>query len=95
MPAFYKWQNGDLLLSLYVQPKAKNNEIVGEYGDNLKIRITALPVNNKANKHLLKFLAKTFAVPSTQVKLIKGINLRTKHVKIFSPYKLPELIKRP
>lgn len=95
MSDFYKWDGNDLLLHLYVQPNAKKNELVGEYGNNLKIRITALPIDNKANKHLLKFLAKTFAVPSYRVELIKGKNQRTKQVKILNPAKLPELIQKP
>jgi len=95
MSNFYKWDGNDLLLHLYVQPNAKKDELVGEYGDNLKIRITALPVDNKANKHLLKFLAKTFAVPNSHVKLMKGENQRAKRVKILNPAKLPELIQKP
>jgi len=94
MPAFYKWENGNLQLSLYVQPNAKKDEIIGEYGDNLKVRVTALPIENKANKHLLKFLAKTFGVPNSHVKLIKGENQRTKRISIAKPAKLPELIKK-
>lgn len=93
MPDFYKWDGDDLLLHLYVQPNAKKDELIGEYGDNLKIRITALPVENKANKHLLKFLAKTFAVPNSHVKLIKGENQRVKRIRILKPQNLPELIK--
>ena len=93
MPNFYKWEGENLLLHLYVQPNAKKDELVGEYGNNLKIRITALPVENKANKHLLKFLAKTFAVPNSHVKLIKGENQRAKRVRILKPQNLPELIK--
>ena len=93
MSAFYKWEDEDLLLSLYVQPNAKKDEFIGEYGDNLKIRITALPIDNKANKYLVKFLAKTFAVPNSHIKLLKGENQRTKRVKILSPTKLTDLIK--
>ena len=93
MSAFYKWEDEDLLLSLYVQPNAKKDEFIGEYGDNPKIRITALPIDNKANKHLVKSLAKIFAVPTSHVKLLKGENQRTKRVKILSPTKLPDLIK--
>ena len=44
--------NEDLLLNLYVQANAKKDEIIGEYGENLKIRITALPVDNKATQTL-------------------------------------------
>lgn len=89
---FYKWDGQDLLLSLYVQPNAKKNELIGEYGDNLKIRITAPPVDNKANKYLLKFLAKTFSVPASRVKLLSGENQRSKRVKILQPITLPAQI---
>ena len=89
MTDYYRWEGNDLLLNLYVQPGAKTNELIGEYGDNLKIRITAQPVDNKANKHLLNFLAKTFAVPASQVRLISGENQRSKRVRILNPTKLP------
>ena len=92
MPNFYKWDGDDLLLSVYLQPNAKKDEFVGEYGDSLKIRITALPVENKANKHLIKFLAKSFAVSVSQVKLVSGEKARRKRVKILAPHKLPSLI---
>ena len=93
MPKFYKWESGDLLLHLYVQPNAKQDELVGEYGDNLKIRITAPPVDNKANKYLIKFLAKTFAVPPSRIELNKGESQRTKKIKISNPVQLPDIIK--
>ncbi|GMR16936.1 MAG: DUF167 family protein YggU [Gammaproteobacteria bacterium] len=95
MSDFYKWEGDDLLLNLYIQANAKKDELIGEYGDNLKIRITAQPVENKANKHLLKFLAKIFAVAPSHIKLLKGKNQRTKRVKILNPQKLPKTIKRP
>lgn len=95
MPKFYKWEGDDLLLFLYVQPNAKKDELIGKYGNNLKIRIAAPPVENKANKYLLKFLAKTFAVAPSRVKLLKGENQRIKRVKILSPIKLPDGIESP
>ena len=95
MPKFYKWDGDDLILYLYVQPNAKKDELIGEYGDNLKVRITAPPVENKANKYLLKFLAKTFAVPPSRVKLLKGENQRAKRVKIINPANLPDLFQKP
>lgn len=94
MSDFYQWQGDDLLIKLYVQPNAKKDEIIGEYGGNLKIRITALPIENKANKHLIKFLAKTFAVAPSKIKLVKGENQRIKRIKILNPSALPDLIKK-
>ena len=95
MKPFHKWEGDNLLLNLYVQPNAKKNELVGEYGNKLKVRITALPIDNKANKHLRKYLAKIFAVPLSHIELIKGENQRAKRVKIVSPVKLPERIENP
>lgn len=93
MPNFYKWDDDELLLNLYVQPNAKKDELIGKYGNYLKIRVTALPVENKANKHLIKFLTKIFSVSSAKVELLKGENQRTKHVKILAPTTLPDMIK--
>ena len=95
MTSFYKWGGDDLEINLYVQPNTKQDEIVGEYDQKLKIRITAPAVDNKANKHLLKFLAKIFTVPPSRIKLIKGENQRNKRVKILSPLNLPEYIEMP
>lgn len=92
MSSFYKWENKNLLLSLYIQTNAKKNEFVGEYNHYLKLRITALPVDNKANKHLHKFLAKTFGVPVRQIELISGTNQKIKRFKIYNPNQLPPFI---
>jgi uncharacterized protein len=80
--AYYKWQGNNLLLELYVQPRANKNKIVGLHGDYLKIAISTPPVEGKANKQLIKFLAKHFSVPQNQVKIIKGENSRYKSVLI-------------
>ena len=89
MSKFYQWLGNDLLLNLSVQPNAKHDELVAEYGDNLKVRITALPVKNKANKYLLHYLSKIFDVPSSH---IKGENKRYKRVRMSSPQNIPEFI---
>ncbi|MGL4457847.1 MAG: DUF167 family protein, partial [Plesiomonas shigelloides] len=41
-----------LLLRLYIQPKASRDQIVGLHGDELKVAITAPPVDGQANAHL-------------------------------------------
>lgn len=51
-----------LVLRLYIQPKASRDSIVGLHGDELKVAITAPPVDGQANAHLVKFLAKQFRV---------------------------------
>ncbi len=94
MPEFYTWQNDDLLLAVRIQPRASRNEIVGELDGALKIRITAPPVDGKANKHLIDFLAGIFRVPKAQVELLSGKTGRDKRFLIHAPRKLPSIISR-
>lgn len=95
MKSFQYWQDKTLLLDLYVQPNTKKDEVVGKYDDKLKLRISAPAVDNKAYKHLIKFIAKLFDTPASRIKLIKGENQRNKRVKIVAPLKLPEFINPP
>lgn len=88
-PAWYQWQDDDLLLSVRVQPKASRDEIIGPHENALKIRITAPPVDGKANTHLIRFLAKTFGVPKSRVEIVSGESGRLKRLRIQAPTALP------
>lgn len=83
----------DLILTLRIQPKASRDEVCGLHGEAIKIRITAPPVEGKANAHLIKLLAKHFKVPKGQVTLISGENGRDKVVRIHSPKTFPEWVE--
>ena len=48
----------ELILSLVIQPKASRDQIVGWLGDEIKVAITAPPVDGKANEHLRRYIAK-------------------------------------
>ena len=84
--------NGNLILSIRVQPRASRDEIVGLQGESLKIRITAPPVDGKANDHLLRFIARQFGVPRQQVVLLGGDSGRDKRIRIDKPKKIPEAV---
>lgn len=73
------------MLELYVQPKASKDAIIGEYGQRLKVAITQAPQDGKANKHLIKFLAKYFGVPQSRAELLKGDSSKYKAVLIYTP----------
>lgn len=90
-PAWYRWEGEDLILALRVQPKASRDELVAADGDgdSLKVRITAPPVDGKANAHLIKFLAKAFGVAKSRVTLESGDSGRHKRLRIHAPSKLP------
>ncbi|SQI35711.1 Uncharacterised ACR, YggU family COG1872 [Leminorella richardii] len=80
------------MLRLYIQPKASRDQIVGLHGDELKVAITAPPVDGQANAHLIKYLAKQFRVPKGAVDIEKGELGRHKQVKIHDPKQVPEEI---
>jgi uncharacterized protein (TIGR00251 family) len=79
-----------VVLSLHVQTGAKQTAIAGTYGDALKIRLAARPVDGKANAELLRFLADAFGVPLSNVALVRGDTSRTKVVRIASPRLRPD-----
>lgn len=90
--SWYEWRDQTLIINLHIQPRASRDELVGPHGDRLKVRITAPPVDGKANEHLIRFLAKTFGVPKSNVTLISGETGRDKRIGIANPTKLPPLI---
>ncbi|CAD5106018.1 DUF167 domain-containing protein [Zestomonas carbonaria] len=87
--SFFRWDGEDLILDCHLQPKASRDEFAGLHGERLKIRLTAPPVEGKANAHLLKFLAEAFGVAKSQVRLESGELNRQKRVRIQAPKRLP------
>jgi hypothetical protein len=71
-------------LAVRAQPGAKKTAIVGIYGEGattqLKIAVQAPPLECRANEALIAFLARTFALPKSAVKLISGELSRSKVV---------------
>lgn len=75
-------------LALKVTPGAKRNEVLGweddypQVGRVLKLRIAAPPVEGKANKEIVLFLAKTLGIPKSAVELVHGTSGRIKLAEI-------------
>lgn len=69
-------------LSVRIQPRASKNGVSVMEDGNLKIRLTAPPVDGAANEALVKFLAETFSVPKSQVEILAGHTAKNKIVKI-------------
>jgi uncharacterized protein (TIGR00251 family) len=87
---WYHWDQRELTLHLWVQPKASRDAFIGPYGENAyKVTITSPPAEGKANRHLLKFLAKAFDIPVSRVELLNGEGSRNKTVRLKSPRTLP------
>lgn len=91
---WYRFDDGDLLLSLRIQPKASSNELAEIMGDERKLRITAPPVDGKANKHIVALLAKMCKVAKSDVIIESGELGRSKRIRIKRPTLLPEGVTR-
>lgn len=68
--------------SVHAQPGAGRSEVVGRYGDALKVRIAAPPEQGRANQAISKLLATQFGVAPTAVELTGGASNRTKTFKV-------------
>lgn len=71
-------QNG-LLVTIKISPNSKTNEII-KNDTETKIKITAQPIDGKANKGLIEFLSKKFKIPKTSIQIVKGETSKEKTI---------------
>jgi hypothetical protein len=90
---FLHAQPDGVLLSVKLQPRASKNEICAPLGDELKIKVTAPPVDAAANEALVKFLAGKLDCPRGRVELIRGHTSRHKTVKLHG-FKTEEVFQK-
>lgn len=82
---FYQVDKDNLILFVYLIPKSSVDKIIGiECRDGEKqylvIRLRAVPEDGKANKALIKFLAKQWKIPSSSISLKSGATSRYKQL---------------
>ena len=75
---------GGIVFKIFVQPRSSKNMIAGLHDDALKVKLTAPPVNNAANKMSIKFLAKALGVPKSSLEIVSGHTSRNKQVLLHS-----------
>jgi uncharacterized protein (TIGR00251 family) len=71
-----------IVFTVHVQPRASRNEICGVQGDELKLRLTAPPVEDAANKLCVELIAKAVGVAKSRVVLVVGAKSRHKTIRI-------------
>lgn len=70
-------------IKVKVLPRSSRNEVVGELADGtLKVKLTAPPVDGKANEALIKILAEHFSVPKNKIKITTGATSKNKVVEV-------------
>lgn len=70
-------------IKVRVQPRAARNEISGLFGDALRLRLTAPPVDGAANASCIEFFAGLFKIPKSQIEIISGLTGRNKIIKLY------------
>lgn len=77
---FIQENNDGIILNILLQPRSSKNMIAGPHGDTLKIKLTAPPVDNAANKMCIRYLSKWVNMPKSAIEIISGHTSRTKRV---------------
>jgi len=96
LPNFLREQPDGVLLSVKLQPRASKNEIGSPVGDELKIKVTAPPVDAAANAALIELLAEKLDCGRNRIELVHGHKSRHKTIKLhgFAPEEILQTFAR-
>lgn len=70
-----------LIIRLKISPNASKNEII-KSSDGIKIKITAQPIDGKANKCLVEFISKKYKIPKSSIEIVRGETSKEKTILI-------------
>jgi uncharacterized protein len=74
--------DGAVRFLVRLQPRASHDGVAGEIEGALKIRLTAPPVDDRANVALRRFLAAELNIPMSAVRIAGGERSRTKRIEV-------------
>ncbi|MGB5159069.1 DUF167 domain-containing protein [Desulfobacterium sp. N47] len=69
-----------IIFKVYILPRSSKNMIAGLFGDALKIKLTAAPVDGSANNMCIKYLAKILSVSASNIEIVSGHTGKTKYI---------------
>lgn len=90
---WYDVQEDHIDLFISARPASGCNEITGVFDDTLKVKIKAPAVEGAANKELVKYLAKLFKVPKSDVRFVSGETSKRKRIRFPKSERLLAYIK--
>lgn len=92
--AFARFDGSSWLVRVWISPGAKASECLGVVEGRLKLKISAPPVDGKANEALTRFVAKKLGLPKSRVSLQSGESSRKKTLRVDAADISPELLLR-
>jgi len=93
VPNYLREQADGVLLAIKLQPRASANEIGEPLGDELRVKVTAPPVDAAANEALVRLLADKLDCSRGRVELVRGQTSRHKLVKLRG-FTVPEILAK-
>lgn len=87
--SFFSWDGNVLVVNILGKPSAAKDAIGKPKGTQLKVSVTAKPLNGKATDHMLRFLAPLFGVTVSAIEVVFGQENVNKQLRITAPTKLP------
>ncbi len=91
--SFIKITDHVVTLHVVLVPKSSRDSIMGVLGEELKITITAPPIDGQANAYLCKYLSKLFKATKTNVKILRGETNKHKVIEITNYGQIPSVIQ--
>ena len=71
-----------ILLKIHLLPRASRDEICGLHGNAIRVKVTAPPIEGKANKALQRFFAEKLHLAAAQIEIVAGQRSRDKTLRI-------------
>lgn len=93
--SFFAWEGDTLVVNVLGKPSASKDAIGKPKGTQLKISVTAAPLNGKATDHMVRFLAPLFGVAVADIEVVFGQENVNKQLRIKAPKKLPAVFAPP
>lgn len=94
MKGFCTWDGAILVLNILGTPAAKRDAIGKPKGQQLRVSVTAAPVQGRATDHMVRFLAGKFGVAPRDIDVVFGRKNVNKQLRIKSPAKLPPVVRK-
>jgi uncharacterized protein (TIGR00251 family) len=82
LPPYLSLLGNDVAIDAFVQPRSAKNALVGLHGHALKVKVTASPVDGKANAAVCKLFARWLEVPNSSLEIVSGHSSRHKRIRV-------------
>ncbi|HEY7874372.1 MAG TPA: DUF167 domain-containing protein [Actinomycetota bacterium] len=82
LPPYVRTVGDDVVIDAFVQPRSAKNAAVGVHGRAIKLKVTAPPVDGKANEAVERLIARWVGVPRSAVQVVGGRSSRYKQIRV-------------